>query len=138
MKIEVTEKVEKEVVFLKASCGVRYWDDGEVNGKSDDDGKIPCREGDLWCPLICLKSGIIMNWECGVTASVHYKVCDDGSYALLDKDRDEVISIDGYVPAIMCPEGGGYGDYVIMRIDEDGRILNWKPDLSDFEEKTDD
>lgn len=25
----------------------------------------------------------------------------------------------------MCPEEPGYGDYIIMKIDEDGKIENW-------------
>ena len=49
-----------------------------------------------------------------------------------------IASIDGYVPSIMCPEGEGYGDYVIMEIDGDGRIANWKVDLSEFEKSEDD
>jgi hypothetical protein len=32
----------------------------------------------------------------------------------------------------MCPKENGYGDYVIMDIDKDGKILNWKPNLEDF------
>ena len=41
--------------------------------------------------------------------------------------------IDGYVPSMMCPEGDGYGDYVIMKVAEDGTIANWRVDLSEFE-----
>ena len=33
----------------------------------------------------------------------------------------------------MCPEGEGYGDYVIMKIDGDGKIEKWVADLSEFE-----
>jgi hypothetical protein len=34
------------VKFLRARCGVRYWEDGTVNGEEDADGsRIPCREG---------------------------------------------------------------------------------------------
>jgi hypothetical protein len=29
----------------------------------------------------------------------------------------------------MCPEGNGYGDYVIMKVDAEGRIANWRPDV---------
>jgi hypothetical protein len=43
-------------------------------------------------------------------------------------------SHDGYVPKIMCPTENGYSDYVIMDIDRDGKIANWKADLSDFQE----
>jgi hypothetical protein len=46
-----------------------------------------------------------------------------------------VYSKDGYVPEIMCPEGNGYGDYIIMKVNENGYIANWDADLSDFEEE---
>ena len=45
----------------------------------------------------------------------------------------EIISIDGYVPKMMSPKEEGYGDYVIMDVDCDGKIDNWKVDFSDFE-----
>lgn len=132
------------VKYLRARCGVRYWEDGKVNGEEDADGsRIPCREGTAadnnhlgggnWCPLIDLDTGKIEGWPEGTTASVHYKVCDDGDYELLDADGNVVKSIDGYVPAAMCPEGEGDGDYVIMEIGPDGTIAKWKADLSEFE-----
>jgi hypothetical protein len=34
----------------------------------------------------------------------------------------------------MCPKENGYGDYVIMDIDSEGKIINWKVDLSDFQD----
>ncbi len=40
-----------------------------------------------------------------------------------------VKEVNGYVPSIMCPEGNGYGDYVIMKVDAEGRIANWRPDV---------
>lgn len=132
------------VKYLRARCGVRYWEDGTVDGTEDADGsRIPCREGTAadndrlgggnWCPIIDLDTGRIENWPQGTTASIHYKVCDDGDYELLDAERNVVKSIEGYVPGLMCPEGDGYGDYVIMEIAEDGTIGKWKADLSDFE-----
>lgn len=34
------------VKYIRARCGVRYWEDGKVNGVEDADGsRIPCREG---------------------------------------------------------------------------------------------
>lgn len=136
------------VKYIRARCGVRYWEDGKVNGVEDADGsRIPCREGTAsdndnlgggnWCPTIDLDTGRIEEWPEGTTASIHYKVCDDGDYELLDAERNVVAKIDGYVPGIMCPEGEGYGDYVIMGIAADGTIAKWRVDLSEFE-KTDD
>ena len=132
------------VKYLRARCGVRYWEDGTVNGSEDPHGRlIPCRQGTAadndrlgggnWCPTIDLETGRIEDWPEGTTADVHYKVCDDGDYELLDEDRNVVRAIAGYVPMIMCPEEKGHGDYVIMKIAPDGTIANWRVVLSEFE-----
>lgn len=84
---------------------------------------------------IGLATGIIDDWPNGIAASIHYKVCDDGWYGLLDADRNVVASIDGYVPGIMCPSRDGFGDYVIMEIDGNGRIKDWRVDLKEWEPK---
>ena len=146
--IKVTTSVSVPVKYLRARCGVRYWEDATVNGERDEDGsRIPCREGTAadndklgggdWCPTIELETGKIEGWPEGTTADIHYKVCDDGDYELLDADRKAVKRIDGYVPNILCPGGAGYGDYVIMRIRRDGTIAGWRVTLADFERKED-
>lgn len=147
-RVKVTVKHEVDVAYLRARCGVRYWEDATVNGERDSDGsRIPCRRGTAanndrlgggdWCPTIELATGRILNWPDGTTANVHYKVCDDGKYELLDADSDVVKSIEGYVPDILCPGGGADGDYVIMNIGPDGVIADWRVDLSDFERDDD-
>lgn len=132
----VSTKTAKIVNYLRATCGVRYWEDTDINGEPDTEGdKIPCRIGEAWCPVINLNTGIIEDWPIGTTASVHYKVCDDGKYELLDIAKVTVKTIEGYVPSIMCPKENGYGDYVIMDIDADGRIAGWKvTTLAEFED----
>lgn len=133
--IELKQTVTKEIKYLKAECGVRYWEDGEVNGIEDEDGTlIPCRVKDAWCPTIDLTTGTIEDWPEGTIADVHYKVCDAGVYQLLDAEKNVVLSIDGYVPKIMAPGGGGYGDYVVMTIGPDGKIVGWSVDLDGFED----
>lgn len=72
-----------------------------------------------------METGNIVNWKKGIRAIVHYKVCDDGTYSFLDKDKKEIISVDSYVPKVLCPNGEGYGDYIIMIIDNDGFIKGW-------------
>lgn len=149
VKLKVMRSEEVEVRYLRARCGVRYWEDGTVNGEEDADGsRIPCRKGttadndDLgggeWCPTIDLNTGKIEGWPEGTTADVHYKVCDDGDYELLDENRNVIACVEGYVIDMMCPEGSGYGDYVIMKIGPDGTIANWSVDLSPFEEESND
>ena len=134
VKLTITRKSEVDAVYLRAECGVRYWDDGVVNGVNDpeDTPTIPFAKGDTWAPVIDIAAGKIVGWPEGTTASVHYKVCDEGRYTLLDAEHAELITIDGYVPDIMCPKEGGYGDYVIMDIGADGAIDKWKADLSAF------
>jgi hypothetical protein len=135
MKIKIKIEKEFEVKYLLAKAGARYWEDATVNGEEDTEGTlIPCRDGDYWCPLIDIDTGIITNWDKGKSASVHYKCCDDGIYTLLDKDMNEIKTIKGYVPNIMCPKEEGYGDYIIMEINSDGEIENWKVDLSKLED----
>lgn len=131
----INQPVKVNARFLRARCGVRYWEDGTVNGVEDVDGSLsPCREGESWTPLIDIDAGRIVDWPIGTTAALHYKVCDDGDYALLDGDMGELIRIDGYVPAMLSPgDPGGGSDYVIMEIGADGIIADWLADLSDFE-----
>lgn len=132
--IEVTTKRRIPVKYLRAECGVRHWEDAIVNDVEDSDGKlIPLRNGDTWDVTIDLATGKIEGWPEGTAADIHYKVCDAGVYTLLDDARLQIKSIDGYVPKMMCPEGNGFGDYVIMKIAADGTIAKWKADLSEFE-----
>lgn len=134
MIVELNIKKKFDVQYLKISAGVRYWEDAKVDGVPDEDGGlIPCRKGDLWEPVILVDSGEIINWENGKSASVHYKVCDCGIYTLLDENRSVITEIEGYVPTIACPEGEGYGDYIIMDIDDKGVVKNWNPSFEDFE-----
>jgi len=133
-KVTVTVKKDVEVKSLIVNADVRYWEDSTVNGKEDEDGTLtPCRNGDCWNPTIDIETGIIVNWPVGTVANIHFKVCDAGIYQLSDPEGRVVKEIDGYVPKIMCPEGGGFGDYIIMKIDKNGKIENWSIDLEDFE-----
>lgn len=134
-KIKVTKEVEIKTLAIAAK--VRYWEDATINGIEDKDGTLtPCKEGDLWKPIIDIDSGVINNWEQGTMARIHFKVCDSGSYYLNDEEGNTVLSIEEYyVPKIACPAENGYGDYIIMDIDENGKIANWKIDIDDFLEE---
>lgn len=132
----IKTKKDIEVKILIVNAEVRYWEDAEVNGKEDTDGiLIPCRNGENWMPIIDLETGIIINWTIGNAAKVHYKVCDDGKYKLVDASGRIVKEIEGYVPKMLCPEKNGYGDYIIMKIDTNGKIDKWIVDLSEFEDE---
>lgn len=135
MKITITRPVEVDVKYLFASMAVRYWEDAILNGihETDEDPKIPFRNGDMWDIIIDIDEGRIVNWPIGVTASTHYKVCDAGVYTLTSHDMESVvIRKSGYVPPMLCPAEWGYGDYVFMDIDENGFIDGWKFDHEYF------
>ena len=136
MKLQIISKKEIEVKYLKVKAGVRYWEDGEINGQEDVNGEIQFREGDYWCPVIELETGIIQGWNQGVTASIHYKVCDDGEYWLLDADKKVVAKYtEYYVPnKLLCHGDNGYGDYIKFDIDAEGRIVGYEePSIEDDE-----
>lgn len=136
--------------LLYVDAGVLYWEDSEINGIRDNNlydsrgakaPAMPCVERVKpepttnifsdhyrWRPIIDVETGIIINWKKGVTASVHYKVCDD--CMITYKKGDEVLCNNDdyfYVPPFLSPKEEGYGDYIIMDIDENGQISNWKP-----------
>ena len=60
------------------------------------------------------------------TIQIHAKVCDSGTYTLLDAQGEEIGERDqDYVPDFF--PGDNCGDYLIFNIDiETGRITNWE------------
>ncbi|EHQ41510.1 hypothetical protein [Myroides odoratus] len=133
MKIVIKVKKEVEAKYLLVSAGVRYYEDATVNGIEDVEGSlIPCKVNDRWCPKINIDTGVIENWEKGKVANIHYKVCDDGNYKLLDVNENIIIDKDSYVPSCLSPKENGYGDYIIMDVSEEGVISNWKFDFKEF------
>ena len=133
------------IPILKVRAEVRYFEDGVVNGENDisyeeqEKGvrpRIPCVERNVgenlkaydmwsWCLEIDPNSGFIRNWPLGFKASVHYKVCDGCHIEYIEKGKKICDNErDGYVPDFLCPNGEGYGDYMIMEIDG-GFIQKW-------------
>lgn len=111
----------------------RYVQDASVNGYRDleNDPKMPFVKLDdkineyFWEVNIDIDKGQIIDWPQGTTASIHYKVCDEGFYEIFDEQGEKLGNYEGYVPHIMCPKEEGYGDYIIMDIDENGFIQDW-------------
>ena len=115
-------------VLLVVDAGVRYWEDATVNDQVDTEGTlIPCRSGELWKPVIELATGKIRDWPQGTTADIHYKVCDAGEYWLADEAGNQLAKWKGhYVPdRLLCVGDRGYGDYIILTVESDGRIEGW-------------
>lgn len=137
MKFYKKELVEYDVKFLRAAMHVRYTDDCYVNGveyvSRVEGAELPHLSGDLWDITIDLETGIVQDWKNGMTAKTHFKVSDAGEYQLLNNNKVEIEHYCGYVPGMLSPKGGGYGDYVILEIDSNGKIDSFKADLRDFE-----
>lgn len=139
----VKTKKEVNLITLIVKAKVRYWEDSKVNGVEDfeeDDAvmpcklfEMPCKLFDDWNPKIDIDSGIIRNWRFGTTAEIHYKVCDECYWELRDENHELIKMGNGYVPKTLCPKADGYGDYIIMDIDKDGKIKDWKFNPKDFE-----
>lgn len=135
--------MERGVMDIKkivVKAHVRYWEDTEVNGIDDTENgdNVPCKQGELWSPIIDVATGVIENWEFGKTAKIHYKIADLCGWELLDENGEVVKSQeDGYVPNTLSPAEKGYGDYIIMNIDGKGQIDKWRFNISDFNEDED-
>ena len=135
MKVTLTKttKIDFEVAGVEALAEVLYWEDSEVNGVEDTEGDlIPFREDDFWHVKIDLLTGKVKDWPEGTSAKIHYKVCDQGKYWLLNADGNRIAKYySEYVPSLMCWGGAGYGDYVIMNISEDGTIQKfYSPEIN--------
>ena len=142
MKVKVDD-----IKYLKIDVGPRYWEDSSIKFTEDfeddiswneqKDGakpKIPFavyndeaaknRKSDSyrWFLTIDLDNMKILDWPEGVSARVFYKVCDDGTYYLLDCDKNIVAERNCYVPEILSYIENGYGDYIDMFIETDGSL----------------
>lgn len=126
--MKTTIKVEKEVEikYVKVQVAVRYEEEDIPND-------FPLRSGDMWNAIIDIDNGIVMDWPKGEKGNLEMKICDKGSYYLLDENYDTILSIEeDYVPNKLLP--GSYGDYLKLHIGENGVISNWysKPSIEDF------
>ena len=84
---------------------------------------------------VIIDTGEIINWPKGKgwSLDVSLKVTDTGIYTLLDRFGDNVGGISqNYVPHGLIP--GEYGDYVDLKINDQGFITNWpkEPNVSEF------
>lgn len=131
MKITLLSPQTFDIKYLIADFGVRYWEDSEINNVEDDPNnpKMPCILDQYgykrWVLKINIDTGNIINWPIGNSAKIHYKVCDDGHYTLLDNNENQLAEFESYVPNVFAIDDQGYGDYVIMTINEEGFIENW-------------
>ena len=141
-----------DVKYLRIDVGPRYWEDSDINGEEDisydeqhkgaqprmpfavyceDAAKRNPSDSYRWQLTIDLSKGEILDWPLGTTANIHYKVCDDGTYYLLDENKNVLEEKNCYVPDILAYNCDGWGDYIIMNIDKNGKIKNY-PDNPNY------
>lgn len=126
--------------FLIVDAGVRYFEDAEINGVADEQGTLtPFKDGDRWKPVIDLEAGAFVNWPAGMIADIHFKVCDDGEYWLSTDGETKGPKWNGYyVPNdFLCHGDEGYGDYIIMKVDGEGKIIGYRAPNIDLDEWSD-
>lgn len=139
MKIKLKIEKEFDVKFLAVTAGIRYAEDVEIDGKMCNLlTQIPWNDGKYWQIMINVNTGMIENWPIGKTAKMCAKVCDDGTYAILDANKEVIKEYEGYVPDCLAIGDSGYGDYLILKIDENGKIKNWKPKFDEWQNDEDD
>jgi len=121
------------VTHLEVSLHAPDWEDAMVGDVDDVDGAlIPGRQGDEWKVRIDLKAGRIESWPAGTTALIHYYVRDEGLYWLTDAEGQRLAKWHGhYVPeAFLCHGQQGFGDYIILDVDDAGLIKDYqRPDI---------
>lgn len=87
------------------------------------ENEYPLVSKGVWSGIINLKTHKLLNSkpEYG-SLYLQAKVCDSGTYFLLDKDKKTICKIADYVPNGLIPEVDGCGDYIRPRINEDDMI----------------
>ena len=149
MEVYISKPIQYDVKTIVVKAVVRYPEDAElIEEKLDDQNrpynnyinddeenpKMPFIEVEYdkyghkrfcWQPTIDLENGVIINWPKGVKVHVFYKVCDEFGCTVYDKNDNEVLHYEGYVPDFMAIEDEGYGDYIDMIVDENGYINDW-------------
>ena len=136
MLAEIKVKKTVEIRSVKIDISPRYIgdsddDDLETNFPLLNDEKLS------WIAEVNIDTGQIAGWPIGENREMSVKVCDAGTYSLIDASGEIVAIKEGYVPNGVVP--GEYGDYVDLKIDENGMITNWpnSPDISEFFEDDD-
>lgn len=144
MKIKFERKVtiEKNISFVKISARLYPDDYNVIKDKEILERLLPLMDGEYdecsnndWNILIDAETGQIMNWEKGISADIHAKVCDRGKYSLITDGGSEILKLEGYVPSSLDFHHG-FGDYLEFDINKDGVIKEWKNfDINKFVEE---
>lgn len=145
-----------KIRYVQLEAGVRYWEDADINGVEDVDlyeAKEPTaprmpfaiptgKTSDIaphgeyvWKILIDIKTGYIVDWPLGTTANVHYKTCDENVITFWNENKEPISErYECYVPGFLSIDDSGYGDYIILTIEENGHITNFRFNEEDAKE----
>lgn len=152
----MTERSERQALESKLKRDARYLHISIPYDKDEDSGQITFADGlmtELECDedftppmlneenqrlevVIDLEERKVLDWnqEEGYLR-MWAKVCDSGTYTLLDEKKIPLRQIAGYVPnAMIPPYDDGFGDYLELAVEHDGSLPQWQtePDFSDF------
>ena len=135
MKIKVMKEVEIEVKKVVIEFCPRYLDEEESAFHKSKD--TPMFDGNKVSITFSPETGVIFGWPDSKPVSIYEKICDEGTYILLDENNNEVAAIrENHVPSVVPNE---FGDYISLEINDMGKITNFipNPDFSDFFESED-
>lgn len=120
MKIKITRTVQADARQVRVSVPIRYDED-----KAEILGKFGV-SGDTLALTIGIDDGQVFNWPPDAKGySVHLKVVDEGTYVVVDASGEILAEADcEYVPSWF--PGDHYGDYLILDIDDTGKVTNWR------------
>lgn len=147
--MKIKRKTIQEINLKYVNCYLiqNWWDGAEISYQGsefqevEENGSnlpmlIPINESITNCKSlkdckvfqlkIDLDNGHIENWPKGYAMNIYWKICDQGVYEYIDENGNIIEKLDcDYVPDYLAIEDDGYGDYVIINIDENGNIKNW-------------
>lgn len=148
MNAELKSRLEREARYLHIAIPydkddeLITFDDGVMTELECDDEFVPPMlnaNDQLLEFLIDLKERKAVGWnyEEGYLR-MWAKVCDAGTYTLMDAKKNPLCQICGYVPnKLIPPLEKGFGDYIELAIEADGTVNDWPaiPDFSEFIEE---
>ena len=110
-------------------------DDDDALNKFRNDWPSIVNDKDELQIIINIKTGFIENWPEGKTAYFgNVKLVDTASYALLDRNKNIIKSLRGYVPTFFSIGCNGWGDYMTFEVEADGHIKDWSFGEKEFQE----
>jgi len=131
MKANVVVKKEVDIKKVVVDFCPRYTDEEESSFYHGNE-KLPFFDGERFKIEFDPDTGVVIGWPEGRPVDIFEKICDEGTYTLLDENDEEIASIhQDYVPCIVPNE---YGDYIALKIDDTGKLSNFvkDADISDF------